>query len=111
MKDYTAVSLAELALPGKTAYGILDANTVGMFEGYSDVESGDTPEELAEKIGVEPKGLAETISNYIKYYNADGQIIPGLYAAGDVADVKLFGAKALSAACVYSKIAAESVNE
>ena len=38
-----------------------------------------------------------------------GQPIPGLYAAGDVADVKLFGD--LTAAYVYGKIAAESIIE
>ncbi|HHW91210.1 MAG TPA: FAD-binding protein [Firmicutes bacterium] len=147
-----------MALPEKTAFGILDANSVGKFKDYPDVESGDTPEELAEKIGVDPEGLAETIAKYIKYYDngydedfgrtdmrcrldtppyyavpvfpgahnthggitvdmkaqvldTAGQPIPGLYAAGDVADVKLFGAEALTAAYVYGKIAAESIIE
>ncbi|WP_160317135.1 FAD-dependent oxidoreductase [Oxobacter pfennigii] len=151
--DYTKAALAELALPEKGAFGIMDSKGLGTKAEYC--VQADTIEELAAKIGVDPKGLAETIAKYHDAYDkkaedefgredmrsrldtapyyaikvfpgihnthggitvntraqalgTTGKPIPGLYAAGDVADVKLYGAEALTAAGVYGRIAAES---
>lgn len=151
--DYTKAALAELALPEKGAFGIMDSKGLGTKAEYC--ETANTIEELAAKIGVDPKGLAKTISDYQKAYDkvqkdefgrtdmrsrldtapyyaikvfpgihnthggitvntkaqvldTTGKPLPGLYAAGDVADHKLFGAEALTAAGVYGRIAAET---
>lgn len=152
MGDYTAASLAELALPEQSAWIIMDANSVSNAK---DCVSAETLEGLAEIIGVPAENLIATVERYNQWYDAgydedfgktdfrarlengpwyamdvfpgvhnthgglavnirnqvldtNDQPIEGLYAAGCVSDVLLFGAEALTAAGVFGQNAAAS---
>lgn len=153
MGDYTAASLAELALPEQSAWIVMDANSVNNAK---DCVSAETLEGLAEVIGVPAENLVATVNRYNQWYDAgydedfgktdfrarlengpwyamdvfpgvhnthgglvvnirnqvldtNDQPINGLYAAGCVSDVLLFGAEALTAAGVFGQNAASSV--
>jgi fumarate reductase flavoprotein subunit len=155
MGDYSAASLAELALPEQSAWVIMDGNSVNSA---ADCVTAPTLKELAETIGVPAENLTATVERYNMWYdqgkdedfgktdfrarlesdpwyamdvfpgvhNTHGgvavdirsqvldtqdQPIPGLYAAGDVCDVLLFGAEALTAAGVFGQNAAMSALE
>ena len=163
------VSAAELEQPGSYAYIIFDQR---LREGLKATEKyistgitvqGDTIEDLAEKIDVDPKTLAETLNNWNKYVadkndpdfgrttgmekdlsqapyyaikiapgihhtmggvhintsaeviDTDDQVIPGLFAAGEVVGGvhggNRIGGNAVADIVVFGKIASDSAVE
>jgi fumarate reductase flavoprotein subunit len=147
ISSYTVMAKALLEQPDKIVYLVFDQSsldTVQLISYYDDLgyyQSGNTPEELAAKIGIDPAGFAATIAKYKadaangvdsefgrnnmickftkpRYYaakievamhgtyggisinynaqavKADGTVIPGLYAAGSTADMKMHTANA-----------------
>lgn len=66
MANYTEVSEAEKAI-GSKAFAIMDSTSLACNPKYA-VEA-DTIEDLAEKIGVDPAALNETVTNYQRYYD------------------------------------------
>ena len=163
------VSAAELEQPGSYAYIIFDQR---LREGLKATEKyistgitvqGDTIEDLAEKIDVDPKTLAETLNNWNKYVadkndpdfgrttgmekdlsqapyyaikiapgihhtmggvhintsaeviDTDNQVIPGLFAAGEVVGGvhggNRIGGNAVADIVVFGKIASDSAVE
>ena len=66
MANYTEVSEAEKAI-GSHAFAIMDATSLACNPKYA-VEA-ESIEELAEKIGVDPATLTQTVTNYQRYYD------------------------------------------
>ena len=137
------VSAAELEQPGSYAYIIFDQR---LRDGLKAIEKyvstgitvqGDTIEELAEKIDVDPATLAETLKNWNQYVADQNdpdfgrttgmdqdlsqapfyaiKIIPGLFAAGEVVGGvhggNRLGGNAVADVVVFGKIASESAVE
>ena len=66
MANYTEVSEAEKAI-GSHAFAIMDSTSLACNPKYA-VEA-ESIEALAEKIGVDPKTLSQTVASYQKYYD------------------------------------------
>ena len=159
------VSKAELEQTGKSAFLVFDQEVrekLGAINGYvrkGFTVEGATVEELAGKIGVDPKGLVETMAKYNGYVKAgedkdfgktalprelvkapfyaievspavhhtmggvrintnaevltaDGKVIPGLFAAGEITGgvhgANRIGGNAVTDITVYGKTAGEN---
>lgn len=159
------VSKAELEQTGKSAFLVFDQEVrekLGAINGYvrkGFTVEGATVEELARKIGVDPKGLVETMAKYNGYVKAgedkdfgktalprelvkapfyaievspavhhtmggvrintnaevltaDGKVIPGLFAAGEITGgvhgANRIGGNAVTDITVYGKTAGEN---
>lgn len=170
MATRDVMSKAILNQTGKTAYLVFDMGvrkSLKAIEGYVKqglLTEGETPEALAEKLGIPAESFASTIANYNQiqasgndaefgrkasemprpltegpYYavevgpaihhtmggikitpnaevlDTNGNVIPGLYAAGEVTGGvhggNRLGGNAVADICVYGKIAADSALE
>lgn len=170
MATRDVMSKAILNQTGKTAYLVFDMGvrkSLKAIEGYVKqglLTEGETPEALAQKLGIPAESFASTIANYNQiqasgndaefgrkasemprpltegpYYavevgpaihhtmggikitpnaevlDTNGNVIPGLYAAGEVTGGvhggNRLGGNAVADICVYGKIAADSALE